>query len=112
MLNITEFFALAKCNVNSGDTLKFWKDSWSAGSMKEQLPHLFSFALNQDISVQMAVNYDTVEDLFLLPLSEEAYQELGTFQELVHSVNLTNAKDEWVYSWGKDYSVSKAYKFF
>ena len=106
-----EYLFLTKCIIQAGDTAKFWKD-WTDDIVQHRWPHLFSFALDTNISVHRVVSAATVDDLFVLPLSEEAYQEWEMFEELIHGLEIRHDKDEWVYSWGKDYCVSKAYKFF
>jgi hypothetical protein len=51
-----------------------------------------------------------LQDLFQLPLSEEAYQEYCELEILLNSVQYTDENDNWSYIWGNGpYSSSKTY---
>ena len=41
----------AKCNPGIGDTTLFWTDRWKDQTLQLQLPELFSFAINREITL-------------------------------------------------------------
>jgi hypothetical protein len=45
------FKEMVNCQVNCGDYVLLWKDSWLNNSLQWQLPRLFSFAKNEDTTV-------------------------------------------------------------
>jgi hypothetical protein len=73
--------------------------------------HLLSFALNENITLSSIMSQEALQDIFRLPLSEEAYikfYELDLFMQLFQS---NDNRDQWKYIWGNyHYSSSRAYK--
>lgn len=106
-----DFLLMAKCTVKTGDTIKFCTHHWTDNILKDQWPHLFSFAINENCSVKDLLASEAPSDLFHLPLSEEAFHEFGMLQEFSQGLELQEEKDIWEYTWGKSYSISQAYKF-
>lgn len=66
--------------VNSGDTVLFWRDNWALDNnsllLQDRFKRLFSYCLDKNISVQQVLNAENLLSLFQLPLSEQAYVEL------------------------------------
>jgi hypothetical protein len=61
---------------HNGKTVLFWKDFWVSGEILcEKFPRLFSFALDEDISVNKIHISEDRFSHFVLPLSIEAFQE-------------------------------------
>jgi hypothetical protein len=50
---------------------------WSTAILSEKFPRLFSFAINPDISVKEIIMAQDLDSIFHLPISEQAFQELG-----------------------------------
>uniref|UniRef100_A0A0D9WZM3 Uncharacterized protein n=1 Tax=Leersia perrieri TaxID=77586 RepID=A0A0D9WZM3_9ORYZ len=50
--------------------------------MEEEFPSLFSFTQNEDISVFSILEAEHMDEIFNLPLSMGAYQELIAWQEV------------------------------
>jgi hypothetical protein len=76
---VEDFRALSSVKLGRGDSIIFWSDKWKFNdclvTLLERFPRLFSYALDQHISV--ADYYEAVDriNLFYLPLSTEAFQE-------------------------------------
>lgn len=57
------------------------------------------------------ISIEDLTQLFQLPLSVEAFQQLEQTQDLLNDIQETKENDRWVYIWGSTlYSSSKAYK--
>jgi len=66
---------------------------------------------NKLISLSKAHGTATLHDLFNLPLSVEAYNQLQELQLEFSTIALNEMNDNWVYIWGSaQFSSSKAYK--
>jgi hypothetical protein len=88
-----------------------WSDKWNDQCLQHKYPRLFSFALDQKISVQDAIQTEDLSQLFYLPLYAQAYDELLEVQNMIHSLTLNGSgKDCWKTIW-KDgsYSANKFY---
>jgi hypothetical protein len=71
------FKVMVTCQVNCGDSVLLWKDSWLNNSLQWQLPRLFSFAKNEDstfASLSLCQDLDDFGDHFHLPLLEEVFE--------------------------------------
>jgi hypothetical protein len=74
-------------------------------------PELFSFAIAQHISLNVAVSTTPPQNLFHLPLSTEAYSQFQELTNIFHNLHLSQDNDVWSYVWGSSiYSSRKAYR--
>ena len=77
-------------------------------------PHLITFAKKTSDTVQEVLSQAALEDLFHLPLSQQAYDEFLSLQDLCLNARQRiqeGEKDQWSYIWGSaSFSTSKAYK--
>lgn len=91
----------------------FWKDLWHGEILAEGHARLFSFARNEDVSVQGLLTMNTLGQNFHLPLSLQARAELEELQSTLAAVELSpGVKDEWRCVWGpKGFVASKYYKY-
>ena len=105
------FRALAKCEINKGDTILLWKDKWDDSIREDYYPHLFSFAKDVNLSMEKAghVTNEDIYDLFHLPLSTIAHQELSDLQDEIRDIDFSNNPDSWIFPWGTEYSTKKVY---
>jgi hypothetical protein len=106
--------AMARCNIGNGKTVNFWTDLWEDSFLHQKFPHLVTYAKHTDWSVDRVIHTEYPEDLFYLPLSQQAF---GEFQDLevICQNTLTAVQDEnldnWSYIWGNaELSSQKAYK--
>jgi hypothetical protein len=74
-------------------------------------PELLSFDLNQQITVKKAFDLDEFTSLFQLPLSQAAFLQFQTVQQILNDTDLDDTKDKWIYSWGSDlFASAKVYR--
>jgi hypothetical protein len=77
-------------------------DAWSQQPLKDTWPHLYSYCINETISLQQALISPDAANLFHLPLSEEAVVLFHLFQALLESLapsrNNENV-DSWTIFW-------------
>jgi hypothetical protein len=78
---------------------------------RKNTPHLFSFAKNKDISFLDAWNESngSIYNLFHLPLSTIAHDELLSLRDDIHDQDLNDENDMWSPSWGDYLSTQKMY---
>jgi hypothetical protein len=72
------FLNLAHCKAGNGVSVRAWLDCWSDTLLSHRFPHLFSFALDNDITLErlsLLCNSDSSEQVFYLPLSVIATQQ-------------------------------------
>lgn len=75
-----KFRMVSSVQVNKGDSVLFWSDSWTLGVLNTPLDvrfqRLFSFAVDPLISANELFATENLTSLFHLPLSERAFLEL------------------------------------
>jgi hypothetical protein len=87
--------------VNNGDSCFFWKDKWSTQALDEQFPHAYSFAKNKHISVKNAFSEGEFTELFALPLSQVAFDQVLSIQHRIENIVINEGiNDVWTYSGG------------
>jgi len=102
---------LAVVEPRDCSTILLWKDLWAGAVPKNKYPELYSFAKNKNISLANAKQTENIHNLFHLPLSEQAYDQLQRLQTDIERINETVEHDTWSYIWGNSYySSAKAYK--
>jgi hypothetical protein len=66
---------------------------------------------NNKISVKSVVELEETQDLFHLPLYEEAYEQYSELDIYLQLIQHDSQVDSWTYIWGNDrYSSAKTYK--
>ena len=68
-----------------------WKDLWLDQPLADSHPRVFSFANNEDVSVQNFLRISSLDEAFQLPLSIEAHAEVRDIQRLVAHIVLNDA---------------------
>ena len=109
---VDSYRGLATCCVGNGSTMLLWKDIWKGHILELKFPHLHSFAENEDISMKegLAINSDNTYDMFQLPLSVVAHNQLMELQGELNSIQITDDKDTWKFLWGDTkYNTKKVY---
>jgi hypothetical protein len=105
------FRGFATTTVGDGLSTLFWKDDWLSGVNAENFPRAYSFASNEDVSMQSFLTADRLSFNFWLPLSPQAFEEVKDLESLVAAVNISSNPDSWAYPWLKEYTSSKFYKY-
>jgi hypothetical protein len=102
-LNII-YRGVTKCELGDGSSI------WSDTVLSQTYPRLASFARNEGASVFEVMQADDLDNLFLLPLSQQAFEELeclqAQFQVLPYDVD---AVDRWIPIWGNQYTSRRFY---
>ncbi|XP_037418890.1 uncharacterized protein LOC119283440 [Triticum dicoccoides] len=116
VLKLTPIYrGISKVEIYRGDKVLMWKDLWLEDILSDSHPRAFSFARNEDISVQQFLTITSLDEAFHLPLSMQARDEVRNIQHLVAHVTLDNGhniKDVWSYIWGTtEYAARRFYKF-
>ena len=79
----------------------FWKDKWSTHALDEQFPHAYSFAKNKHIYVKNAFSGGEFTELFALPLSQVAFDQVLCIQHRIENTVINEGiNDVWTYSGG------------
>lgn len=91
---------IARCTLGDGSTVSFWDDLWSDLVLSLQYPRLHSFARDSGISVQNLMLQQELSDVFMLPLSVEAYDELLLLQSYLRDIEYDDSSaDVWSPVW-------------
>lgn len=108
-----EYRSITQCQVGSGTSVLAWKDFWMDGGLLcDRFPRLFSFVIDEDLSVAELSRVTDLNTCFALPLSEQAFQEWGQVSQILSAVSLTEgAIDKRSFVWGNSYAPSKYYNF-
>lgn len=107
---LNEFKSFSSAQVQDGSTCLFWWDKWIQQALHLEYPELFSFAKNKEICVAKALLVQNLSDLFHLPLSLEAFNQLQVLQSFRDHFPLTNSQDIWNSQWGT-FSVKRTYNY-
>jgi hypothetical protein len=110
---VEDYRSITSCQVHNGSSILFWKDFWSQGVLIcHKFPRLYSYALNEDVSVAAMVQLENLNEGFHLPLSVEAFQEWQTLTEILEEIHLSEQQtDNRTFVWGPKYTPSKYYRF-
>jgi hypothetical protein len=108
---INNFKGLASVNVGDGSSCLLWDDCWVGQPLKLTFPELHSFAKKKDICLAKAIATLTTFQMFHLPLSVQAFDQLLLFEQNLASLNQSQGPDNWTYIWGNSrFLSSKAYR--
>jgi hypothetical protein len=98
---LPNFKKMADIQVKNGTTCFFWKDKWTNQILDEQFPQAHSFARNKVISVKRAFATNEITEIFNLPLSQVAFDQVINIQQIMDSTVLSEpSNDVWTYSGG------------
>ncbi|KAJ1283790.1 hypothetical protein BS78_03G153800 [Paspalum vaginatum] len=102
---------IANCKASNGTTVLLWNDVWNGCYLREELPRLFSFTKNENVSLAEFMADEEIQNHFHIPLTEQAYQELQELQvKILHVRSQDSQDDVWQYCWGSQiYSSRKFY---
>jgi hypothetical protein len=101
---------ITKCDLGDGSSICFWDDLWSDIVLSQTYPKLASFARNEGASVLEVMQAEDLESLFLLPLSQQAFEELESLQAQLQDLPYdVDASDRWTPIWGSHYTSRRFY---
>lgn len=108
-----QYRGVACCKPHTGDTVSFWDELLLDSIFSMKYPNLHSFAKNDIISLKTARETVNIVDLFRIPMTRLAHNEMLLLAEDLNEINNSYAKgkDEWVFMWGNHhYSVKRFYQ--
>jgi hypothetical protein len=110
---VGDYRSITRSKIGNGTSVLFWKDFWQEETLLcDRFPRLFSFALDEDISVAALLSMDDITSKFYLPLSIEAFQELQVVQQMASDIPLVPANhDQRSFVWGRKYTSARYYHF-
>jgi hypothetical protein len=80
--------------------------------MCDKYPYLYSYVLDEDLSVADLSQVEDLSSCFALPFSIEAYQEFQQINQLrVNTPLAQDTVDQRVFVWGEKYTPASYYKF-
>jgi hypothetical protein len=111
---LDKFKGISRCHIGDGKSTLFWTDLWESECIMHKYPHLLTFAKSTDLSVKQVMETEFLEDLFHLPLSQQAFSEFESLENLCDTTMRTIQQgniDQWSYIWGnKEFTTKQAYK--
>ena len=94
------FRGVTKIKVGDGSTALFWKDLWSDQPLETACPRAFSFARDEDVSIQTLLRSSTIGEAFHIPFSPQARAEVEEIQALTVGINPgSDTNDKWCCVW-------------
>lgn len=94
---LDSYKGLASVTVLDGASCLLWDDLWLHKVPRHHYPQLFSFAKSKGISISAARTADGPADLFHLPLSHMATQQLLSLAHDLNSLPELHETDVWTY---------------
>lgn len=73
----------------ASDTVLSWKDNWSEECLTEKFACLFSYARNEDISIEKYCDLGSIGDGFFTPISPEPLVEMQEIDELIIKADIS-----------------------
>lgn len=109
--NLSSFRWFSKVNRQDGRTVRLWCDEWNNTALFTKYPKLFSYAANKNITVLQAREIGQPQDMFHLPMSVQAFNQLQLLLITMQAQPLSEEHDRWTYKWDSPRFLSqKAYK--
>jgi hypothetical protein len=107
---LDKFKGMAMVNINNAKTCFLWSDIWNGNVPMISYPELHLFSKSNTTILAEAKNRNIL-DLFNLPLSQEALNQLGQLQQDLSLLGLNENNDIWtcIRNFGK-FSVAKEYR--
>lgn len=97
--------------IEGGKTKQLWFDQWDNRIPEVAFPKLFSFVMNNDITMRQAKEVEYTQDMFHTPMLKTTYEQYQILIESLQRQQISDQHDKWVYTWGtNNYSTQNAYK--
>jgi len=90
---LDKYKGLASVQISDGKTCLLWWDLWDGQVCAQIYPHLLSYAKLKNISLHRISAMPSIEQLFHLPLSAEAYAQLLLLCDRLDGLNLNTEQD-------------------
>jgi hypothetical protein len=106
---VNDYRSITTIQIGNGQSSLFWKDFWSNGhNLCDQFPQLYSFALNEDVTVADMAIVPDLSSFFALPMSVEAHDELMQVHVLLDGIlQVDGHEDIRSFVWGGDRLINR-----
>jgi hypothetical protein len=84
---------IAQATLGLGDSILFWADMWNERVLEITYPELFSFTMNPSVTVKIVTEMSSLQELFQLPLSVEAFDQFCELDIFMQSLQLSHRED-------------------
>jgi hypothetical protein len=84
----TIYRSVSHCIIGDGSSICFWEDKWRPKILSTRYPRLASFARKREVSIQEVTMAESLDELFILPLSQQAHDEFLDLSNELLEVNL------------------------
>jgi hypothetical protein len=88
------FKEIAQVEIGNGKSTLLWHDLWNGKRISENFPELWSFASVKEINISQA-RLASPNELFHIPLSAEAFEQLLSLQDTLGNLQLLDHNDIW-----------------
>jgi hypothetical protein len=88
------FKEIAQVEIGNGKSTLLWHDRWNGQRISEKFPELSSFASVKEINISQA-RLASPNELFHIPLSAEAFEQLLSLQDTLGNLQLLDHNDIW-----------------
>jgi hypothetical protein len=104
--------SVSQCIIGDGTLVCFWEDKWRPEILSARYPRLALFARKREVYVQAVSVAENLDELFILPLSQQAHHEFVDLSNELLEVNLdVLSADRWLPSWGSLFTPKRFYSF-
>jgi len=106
----TIYRSITTFTIGDGSMVCFWDDLWMDIVLLVKCPRLVSFARKDDPLVLEVMQAEDLDDLFILPLSAKAFEELESLQAQLQTMPYDDSNaNSWAPIWGNKYSSRRFY---
>ena len=78
--------------------------------MEDLFPAIAGYSKNDNISIREMSEAASLDELFNIPISQQASDQLDQVSQLIQNFSLTDNGDQRLFSWGAQYKAPKLYK--
>jgi len=104
------YIEITKVQLGDGTSTLFWKDNWAGGVLEDLFPAIAGYSKNDNISIREMSEAASLDELFNIPISQQASDQLDQVSQLIQNFSLTDNGDQRLFSWGAQYKAPKLYK--
>jgi hypothetical protein len=101
---------MTKCNLGDGKSSMFWVQNWDENCMQHKFRHLLTYTRNHLMTVDEVIHIEFLEDLFHLPLSQQAFSKFEQMEIICQNARAKIHKGNsnmWSYIWGSNTFTAK-----
>lgn len=108
------FFKISvQMQPHNGTRVQFWHHDWGRGVLKFRFEILYTYTLNENVTLAEMSQMTQTQQLFRSTLSQEAQEQLQMLQQVMETnpITLTSKPDNVIWKWDQNgkFSVKSAY---